>query len=258
MKKLAVLALSGGLDSTSLLIRLLNQDYEIFALSFDYGQKHKEELNAVKRNIDMLQKNFREKTILHKVLNISEIGSLFESSLTSDHLEIPTGHYQEENMKSTVVPNRNAIFSSIMYGYALSLSKIHDSKVEIFLGVHSGDHSIYPDCRSSFYDHLETAFQVGNWDTENVDFVLPFAEYNKTDILADLVDNCADLKLNDKFILSNTLTSYNAVKGVSSGTSASDVERVEAFLNLGMVDPIPYEKGWEWTKTHVKQVLKNR
>ena len=89
---------------------------------------------------------------------------LFHSALTSDDIEVPEGHYEEEQMKATVVPNRNAIFASILYGYALSVALREDTDVIIALGVHSGDHAIYPDCRPEFYEAIGNAFSVGNWD----------------------------------------------------------------------------------------------
>ena len=88
-------------------------------------------------------------------------------------------------MKHTVVPNRYAIFASILYGYALSIATKNDTSVKIGLGVHSGDHEIYPDCRPEFYDALEHAFKVGNWDSEKVSFYLPYLEGDKETILMD-------------------------------------------------------------------------
>ena len=116
-----VLSFSGGLDSTTLLLHLLCRKKSIYALSFDYGQKHKIELEFAKRNIDYLKsKGFK---INHKTVDLSSMVTLLESSLTDPDINIPEGHYMDVNMKSTFVPNRNAIFSSIIYAYALSIYK---------------------------------------------------------------------------------------------------------------------------------------
>ena len=121
--------------------------------------------------------------------------SIFHSALTTEDYEIPEGHYEEEQMKQTVVPNRNAIFSSILYGMALSISSTQNSDVVIALGVHSGDHAIYPDCRPEFYNALSTAFSVGNWDSDRVSFELPYIDGDKSTILRDALESCEILDI---------------------------------------------------------------
>ena len=172
MSKIAVMAFSGGMDSTGLLVHLLANDYEVHTLSYDYGQKHKIELDRAKANIEYLSKNNIKVT--QRIVDLQSAMSIFHSALTTEDYEVPEGHYEEEQMKQTVVPNRNAIFASILYGYALSIATKNDKSVKIGLGVHSGDHEIYPDCRPEFYEALENAFQVGNWDSEKVSFYLPY------------------------------------------------------------------------------------
>lgn len=253
MVKTAVISLSGGMDSTSLLIKLLAEGYTVYSVSFDYGQKHRAELEVLQKNIEYLAKN--EFHVEHKIINVEQLGQILTSSLTSEKQSIPTGHYTSENMLSTVVPNRNAIFSSIVYGYALSIAKQSNTNVEIFLGVHSGDHTIYPDCRPEFYKELEQAFKTGNWNSEKVKFTLPFLLLNKTEILYNCLKNCEKLGLDFDTVIGNTLTSYNAEKGISTGTSGSDLERIEAFINIGRKDPIPYELGWEETVKQAKEIL---
>lgn len=255
MKKIAVLSLSGGMDSTCLLIHLLQQGKEVHCISFDYGQKHKVELERAKENIKYLQlKGFK---ITHKIVDLSSIMGLFHSALTSNDIAVPEGHYEESNMKATVVPNRNAIFSSIIYGYALSLSIEHNTSVDISLGIHSGDHAIYPDCRPEFRDALEYAFKIGNWDSEKVSYYTPYLLGNKTSILKDCLDCCFELRVDFDTILRNTCTSYNPdLQGRSSGKSGSDVERIEAFLNIGRKDPVEYVEDWEVISSNVKELLK--
>ena len=119
----AVMALSGGMDSTSLLLRLLRDGHGVTCVSYEYGQKHSIEIEMAKENIQRLQSMGME--VSHKVIDLSSAMGTFHSALTNHNYEVPEGHYEEIQMKQTVVPNRNAIFSSILYGMALSLSLIH-------------------------------------------------------------------------------------------------------------------------------------
>lgn len=248
----AVLSLSGGLDSTSLLIHLISLNYEIKTYSFDYGQKHSLELERVKKNIDYLQKeNFK---VSHQVINLRDVFSESKSALTSD-TAVPEGHYAEDNMKKTVVENRNAIFSAIIYGKALAWSK--GDRVDICLGIHSGDHHIYKDCRPEFRDAINLAFRLGNDNSENIDFYTPYLKGNKETILKDLIKNCDRLIIDVKEILRNTNTCYNPNdKGQACGKCGSCVERVEAFINLKCIDPVDYQSSWEDVIENVKKTLK--
>ena len=250
--KVAALCLSGGMDSTSLLLKLLKKNYKIFAISYDYGQKHKIEIQKAKKNIQYLQsKNYN---INHKIIDLSDCVKLLSSSITSSDIDIPEGHYEEENMKSTFVPNRNAIFSSILYGYAITLSKQLNKKIVISLGVHSGDHAIYPDCREGFYKKLFDSFTEGNWDSDKVELILPYLQLDKSQILLDAEKSCQKLNINFTTIFKNTITSYNPNKnGISSGKSGSDIERILAFNKLGLKDPIEYTESWD---TVLKNAIK--
>ena len=240
----AVMALSGGMDSTSLLLRLLKEDYEVTCISYQYGQKHSIEIQKATENIKRLESNGLK--LHHKIIDLSSAMGSFHSALTNDNFDVPEGHYEEEQMKQTVVPNRNAIFSSILYGMALSISSTEDTDVVIALGVHSGDHAIYPDCRPEFYNALSTAFEIGNWDSERVKFELPYIDGNKTTILIDALESCEFLNLDFDEILGSTITSYNPdAFGRSSGRSGSDVERILAFHEIGRKDPIEYVESWE-------------
>ena len=198
MTKSSVISLSGGLDSTALLLNLIYNKYKIYALSFNYGQKHKIELDKAKLNVKYL--NSEGFNIKHKTLDISDAITILNSSLTDKNKEVPLGYYKEEDMKSTVVPNRNAIFTSFAYAYALSINKNNSSKVDIALGVHAGDHEIYPDCRMEFYNKLFAAFRTGNWDTDDIKFYLPYLDYTKSDILNNALNVCKNLDLNFDYI----------------------------------------------------------
>ena len=238
------MSLSGGMDSTSVLIRLINEGYKIDCLSFNYGQKHVIEIEKAIENIAYLSRKGYQ--IKHQIIDLTSAMSIFHSSLTDEEIIVPEGHYEETQMKSTVVPNRNAIFSSIIYGYALSIVAKEDVNVKIALGVHSGDHAIYPDCRPEFYQSLETSFRLGNWDSERVDFYLPYINGDKVTILNDAMKSCQDLGIDFDTIFSNTITSYNPDnEGRSSGKSGSDIERILAFHKIGRRDPIEYIEPWE-------------
>lgn len=243
MTKRSVMALSGGMDSTALLVRLLADGSKVSCVSYRYGQKHSVELQRAQQNIEYLLS--KGATVDHVVVDLTGAMSLFDSALLDGGAEIPEGHYEEEQMKATVVPNRNAIFASILYGHALSISSRESTDVSIALGVHSGDHEIYPDCRPEFYTALEHAFAIGNWDSERVKFQLPYLNGNKVTILKDALRACDQLELNFDRIFQNTITSYNPdAQGRSSGRSGSDVERILAFNELDLVDPIEYVEPW--------------
>ena len=252
--KIAVMALSGGMDSTSLLLRLLREGNTVYTIGFNYGQKHILELSRAQDNIDYLSENGYK--ITHNVVDLSSLMSMFTGSLTSNE-DVPKGHYEEQQMKSTVVPNRNAIFSSMIYGYALSLSKQFECNVSISLGVHSGDHAIYPDCRPEFYQSLNEAFEKGNWDSENVKLDLPYIDGDKESILRDAITSCEHLGLDFDTIFANTNTSYDPdEQGRSSGKTGSDIERILAFHAIGRKDPVMYQQDWQQVLDHALSVEK--
>ncbi len=249
----AAMSLSGGMDSTALLMRLLADGYSVSCISFIYGQKHSVEVQKAQANIAYLARNGIE--VEHRVVDLTSAMELFESNLLKGGADVPEGHYEEQQMKATVVPNRNAIFSSILYGYALSIAEREGVDVKIGLGVHSGDHAIYPDCRPEFYTSLEHAFAVGNWDSEKIQFELPYIDGDKTDILRDAQESIAQLELDFTEIFGNTITSYNPDEdGRSSGKSGSDIERVLAFHAIGEIDPIEYQNSWEVVLEHALSI----
>ena len=250
-----VMALSGGMDSTSLLLRMLARGSEITCISYNYGQKHVIELDRASANVDYLRSNGYE--VEHIVADLSSAMSLFDSSLTDSEKSVPEGHYEEEQMKQTVVPNRNAIFSSILYGYALSVSAKENVDVSMTLGVHSGDHVIYPDCRPQFYDALMRAFETGNWDSERVTVNLPYVDGDKESILRDAIISCDSLGLDFDTVFSNTITSYSPDDfGRSSGKTGADVERILAFHAIGRKDPVEYVDDWGTVLKHAIEIEK--
>ena len=166
-------------------------------------------------------------------------------------------------MKETVVPNRNKMFSSIIQAVALSLATANDERryVDIAMGIHAGDHAIYPDCRQEFRDADFEAFKVGNWEVERVSHYTPYLNTDKFGILQDGELACQKLRLNFDEIYKRTNTSYKPFpSGNSDYKSAASVERIEAFLKLGRPDPVQYEDetgpvSWEVAKAHVESVL---
>ena len=238
------MALSGGMDSSSLLLRLLRENYDVTAISFNYGQKHVVELERATSLVEYLKG--KGHNVVHHVADLRSATALFESNLLMGGDDVPQGHYEEDNMKATVVPNRNALFSSLLYGVALSLATKHNTQAEIVLGVHSGDHAIYPDCRPEFYRALEHAFATGNWESERVSFTLPYLETDKIGILRDAEESTKALGLEFDEVFKRTITSYAPDEdGRSHGGTGSDVERILAFHAIGRKDPVEYVKPWE-------------
>ena len=254
MKKQAVLSLSGGMDSSTVLLHLLANDYQVTALSFDYGQKHSVELKRAQQLIDYLNKKGYE--VKYQKITLQGLVSLLDSNLVKGGDDVPEGHYEEDNMKDTVVPNRNKIFSSIIQAVALSLAQVRGCEVKIAMGIHAGDHAIYPDCRQEFRDADYNAFVEGNWDADKVTYYTPYLDGDKFDILKDGERCCEKLGLDFDNVYLRTNTSYKPdAEGRSDYKSASSVERIEAFLKLGRKDPVEYIDGWEIAKKHVEKLL---
>ena len=260
--KQAVLSLSGGMDSSTLLLHLLAHGYKVTALSFDYGQKHRVELERAQQLVDYINENCTDENcfggcrVNYQVIKLDGLTSLLNSALVSGGDEVPEGHYEEDNMKATVVPNRNKIFSSITQAVALSIANKTQSPVKIAMGIHAGDHAIYPDCRQEFRDADYKAFCEGNWEASRVSYYTPYLEGDKYDILKDGESCCECLNIEFEEVYKRTNTSYKpTAEGLSDYKSASSVERIEAFLKLGRKDPVIYVDGWDVAKTHVEKLL---
>jgi len=258
LNKQAVLSLSGGMDSSTVLLHLLSNGYDVTAVSFDYGQKHRVELDRAKQLVDYINSN-QDATyndVKYQVIKLDGLVDLLNSNLVQGGAEVPEGHYEEENMKDTVVPNRNKMFSSIIQAIALSIANEKDCSVEIAMGIHAGDHAVYPDCRQEFRDADYEAFKQGNWEAEKVSYVTPYLFGDKYDILQDGQVCCKTLNLDFDEVYKRTNTSYKpTAEGLSDYKSASSVERIEAFIKLGRKDPVVYVDGWDVAKTHVEKLL---
>jgi len=276
--KQAVLSLSGGMDSSTLLLHLLANDYQVTALSFDYGQKHRVELQRAQQLIEyingiLLSKN--KPLVRYQKIHLDGLSDLLHSSLVTGGADVPEGHYEQSNMKETVVPNRNKIFSSLIQAVALSVAtkdlgdgQLEKRDVAIAMGIHAGDHAIYPDCRQEFRDADMEAFKLGNWDSDLIYHYTPYLNTDKFGILEDGVKYCEQLGLDFNEVYVRTNTSYKPIqfqtpigpRWYSDYKSASSVERIEAFIKLGRRDPVAYanESGpvkWEVAKSHVEKIL---
>ena len=280
-KKHVVVSLSGGMDSSTLLLRCLKEYDTVTAISFDYGQKHRVELERAQSLVNYIKEETPSQTELrYRQIKLDGLVDLLDSALVTGGEEVPEGHYAENNMKATVVPNRNKIFASITQAVALSVANRTGETCDIALGIHAGDHAIYPDCRQEFRDADDAAFRIGNWDAERVGYFTPYLQGDKFTILQDGEVLCKELFLDFDEVYSRTNTSYKPIwipypesksrveetlrtkfgEWYSDYKSASSVERVEAFIKLGRKDPAPYadETGpvtWEHVVEEVTKVL---
>lgn len=248
MKKQAVLSLSGGMDSSTLLLHLLANGYEVTALSFDYGQKHRVELEratdlveyvnkTLSQKIDLMKEGFEssllekhpgydlndfseerdqifktvksDTLVKHQIIKLDGLQQLLNSALVTGGNDVPHEYYAAENQKQTVVPNRNKIFSSITQAVALSVATKSKTECIIALGVHAGDSDIYPDCREEFRQADLHAFKIGNWDSHLVDFYAPYMQVTKREILQDGAKACELLGLDFDEVYKRTNTSYD-------------------------------------------------
>ncbi|KAA6343274.1 7-cyano-7-deazaguanine synthase [termite gut metagenome] len=215
--KEGLIVVSGGMDSITLLHEYKEQIK--LAVSFDYGSKH----NA--KEIPFAKLHCGQLGIEHIIISLSFVNDYFKSSLLKGGEEIPEGHYEAENMKSTVVPFRNGIMLSIAAGIAES----HNLK-RVFIANHSGDHAIYPDCRSTFIDAMNEAVSYGTY--QNINIVAPYTKINKTAIV----------RIGGKLGLDYSQT-WSCYKGGNRhcGKCGTCVERKEAFKNAGVEDTTEYE-----------------
>jgi 7-cyano-7-deazaguanine synthase len=213
-----VVIYSGGLDSSVLLYHLLAERQEVHALSIDYGQRHRCELDRAAGICKLAG-------VPHQTAALPGLRSLLSgSSLTSPEIEVAEGHYTEENMKSTVVPNRNMILLAIATGHALSI----DAK-QVAYAAHSGDHAIYPDCRNEFADAMARAISICDW--KSVELSRPFVDWTK----AEIVRRGAELNVPMEL-------TWSCYKGGERhcGRCGTCIERREAFDLAGVDDPTEY------------------
>lgn len=219
---LAIAIVSGGLDSVTLAHLLAAQKYQLHLLSFDYGQKHRVELDFARRCAARLG-------AAHDVIDLRDFGKLLSgSALTDENVAVPHGHYAAPNMAITVVPNRNAIMLSLAYGVAVA-----QNAQQVAIGVHGGDHFVYPDCRPDFIDafvKMETLANAGSGDP-NLELYAPFLRTDKAGIVTQ------GEKLGVPW--SETWSCYEG-GAVHCGKCGTCVERREAFAAAKVEDPTIY------------------
>ncbi len=214
----SVIIVSGGMDSITLLHDIHATGEELHAISFDYNQRHKKEIEYAKRNCDKLG-------IPHKTISLSVLNDIAPSSLTRPETEVPEGEYDGENMKETVVPNRNMVMLSLAASYAIGIGA-----TQLYYGAHSGDHTIYPDCRPEFVNIMAQAFMLCDW--HQLHLKVPYLYGNKITILKRGLELGVDY--------SDTWTCYNG-REKACGKCGSCDERLAAFRALGLKDPAEYE-----------------
>lgn len=212
--------LSGGMDSVTLLHDIVKQfgNANVAAVTFNYGQKHRLELNFAKENCEILE-------VYHKIIEVPALGVVAPSALTSD-IPMPTGEYNCEDMKKTVVPNRNMVLLSFAASFALGVGASY-----LYYGAHSGDHDIYPDCRPEFVELLKKAFAICDWNPLILD--VPYLYHTKGDIVKRGLELGVDY--------SKTLTCYNGTIP-ACGVCGSCDERLKAFAENAEIDPLEYVK----------------
>ena len=216
----ALLICSGGFDSVTLAYRLAAENSLGALLTFDYGQRHRKEIDAARLFAERL-------AVPHLVMDIASIGHQLSGSALTDDIAVPHGHYSEENMKLTLVPNRNAIMLTIAFGVAAARSL--DT---VALAVHGGDHFIYPDCRPDFIQ-LFGEMQARALDgVAEVTLFAPYVNTDKTDIARDAARFAVPV--------ADTWSCYEGGE-IHCGRCGTCVERIEAMAQAGITDPTPYQ-----------------
>lgn len=214
----SVIILSGGMDSTTLLYWLKAEKRDIYALSFDYGQRHAKELGFGGDICARLG-------VSHQIVDLSALKRILRGSSQTDDIPVPEGHYAEESMKLTVVPNRNMVMLAVAAGYGMSLKA-----GTVSYAAHAGDHAIYPDCRPEFADALDRAIELADW--HRIRLERPFIGKTKADIA----------RIGHELGVPFEKT-WSCYKGLEKhcGKCGTCTERKEAFQLAGVPDPTEYE-----------------
>lgn len=213
-----VVVVSGGMDSATLLYHILAEGHETRAISVDYGQRHVKELDYARQLCEGVN-------VPHQVADLSAINPIFgNNSLSGRDMEVPEGHYAEESMKQTVVPNRNMLLLSVAIASAAA-NKFN----AVAYGAHSGDHAIYPDCRPEFAEAMDQAARLCDWNP--IELWRPFVHLDKGQIAKRGVDLGVPFE--------KTWTCYKGLD-LHCGKCGACVERKEAFNGNGLLDPTQY------------------
>jgi len=217
--KRALALLSGGMDSTTLVAKLLADGYWVETIGINYGQRHSKELESAYKVADHFG-------IKYDTVSLESIKPFLTGSALTDEVVVPDGHYAEQTMRITVVPNRNAIMLSVAAGIAVARKLDY-----VATAVHSGDHYIYPDCRPEFVTAMSKALELGTNTFGDITIIAPFVEISKADIAKIGADIDAPLSL-----------SWSCYKGgeIHCGACGTCFERREAFTVAGVEDPTEY------------------
>lgn len=226
----AVMALSGGMDSTTVLSWLLAQGAEVTCLNFVYGSKHNQ---YEQKAAEQIAEHYG---VDYKLIDLTAAFSQMSSNLLKSGGDIPEGHYSHESMSQTVVPGRNSIFASILCGVAESI----EAKV-VALGIHQGDHAIYPDCRKEYFFAMKSALYLAS--DKKIELIAPFLDTDKIGILAFGFQSGTPYQF--------TRTCYKD-QVVSCGKCGSCNERIEAFATHKVKDPVEYEGDINWDELFEK------
>ncbi len=221
MEAKAIAIVSGGLDSVTLAYLLHAEGYMLHLLAFDYGQRHKKELAFAELCAQRLNVEF-------DVIDLSHIGKYLKGSALTDDIEVPDGHYAAPNMAITVVPNRNAIMLSLAYGIAVA-----ENAEVVAMGVHGGDHFIYPDCRPDFITAFDAMQRhaVEGFGNPKLKLITPFLHVGKHQIVK--LGTALQVPYKD---------TWSCYKGGEKhcGTCGTCNERRISFKLAGIEDPTEY------------------
>ena len=232
----ALVVCSGGLDSVTLAYKVAHEGTLTSLLSFDYGQRHSKE-------IDFAAQCAKQLNVAHIVIDLSQVGAQLTGSALTDDIDIPDGHYAEDSMKVTVVPNRNAIMMTIAFGLATS-----QGANAVAMAVHGGDHFIYPDCRPEFIESFATMQKHALDGLADIELYTPFLHTDKTEIARQAHQYNVPI---DK-----TWSCYKGTE-LHCGRCGTCVERIEAFHLAGVQDPTEYAD-YEYWQTVVQSQEKGQ
>lgn len=212
-----VLLLSGGLDSTTALYHLKAAGHSISGLAIDYGQRHSKELERARAIAELSNTPF-------EIADLSSMKKFLSGSSQTSDIPVPEGHYTEASMKLTVVPNRNMIMLSLATGWAVNIRA--DA---VAYAAHSGDHTIYPDCRPEFISAMNHAMKLCDW--HSVELITPFVGWTKSEIVTRATELQVPLEM-----------TWSCYKGndLHCGKCGTCVERKEAFSLANVKDPTQY------------------
>jgi 7-cyano-7-deazaguanine synthase len=226
---------SGGLDSVSLAHMVADEAELTRLVSFDYGQRHRKEL-------DFAALCAKRLGVPHDIIDLRGIGAALTGSALTDDIAVPDGHYAEESMRITVVPNRNAIMLTVAFGVAAA-----QGDAAVATAVHGGDHFIYPDCRPAFTEAFAAMQKLALDGYAEVALYTPFVHRSKADIVT------AGLRHNTPFA-----ETWSCYKGgaLHCGRCGTCVERREAFHLAGVSDPTVYEDPEFWVEAIARKAVR--